>query len=398
MAETPGRGKLSHAATRQENTLAEAARPNPGKYTPRERLLRVLRHEKTDRLPIVPTALTPFTWHVEFPVYRPVLEVAKKHCEFMANFGVPGSLGLCDPEMLEMKTEKEEQGTRKVRTTTLDTPKGPLTEVRIHDPEVGSWGTKKFYVENEDDLDKWDSLPYEPFRPTLEGLDEFDRTVGDAGLPYMNGVTNALTTAVGSLSEEFRAVFCFTQADRLRTMVEQAQERVRGFVEHLLDQGAGPVFRWYSIEPYVEPVMPPSFVKEFIVPYDKEIVKLIHDRGRYVVMHCHGRLRAQIEHIVEIGVDGVDCVECPPQNDATLSEMLELADRPLFLWGYIQFEDLARFSGDEIERKVREAVEMGGTDGRYVLGQAASPWSADISQRTVDNFIRMIEAGAKYGH
>ena len=377
--------------------MPDCERPNPGEYSPRERMLRVLRHEPTDRLPIVPTALTPFTWHVDFPVYHPVLEVAKKHCEFMAGFGLPGSLGLCDPAVLDIKTDREEEGTRKIRTTTLDAPRGPLTQVRIHDVEVGSWGTKKFFIENEDDLAKWESLPYEPFRPTLEGLDAFDAKVGDAGLPYLNGVTNALTTAVGSLSEEFRAIFCFTQPDRLRKMVERAQERVYQFVEHLLDQGGGPVFRWYSIEPYVEPVMPPSFVKEFIVPYDREVVKLIHDRGRHVIMHCHGRLKAQIKHIVEIGVDGVDCVECPPQNDATLAEMFELADGRLFLWGYIQFEDLARFSGDEIEQKVREAVEVGGTNGRYVLGQAASPWSADVSQRTVDNWIRMIEAGVKYG-
>jgi len=375
----------------------EWERPSPGKYTARERMLRVLRHEKVDRLPIVPTALSPFTWHVDFPVYRPVLEVARRHCEFMPSFGVPGSLNLCDPRLLDMKTEREEQGTRKIQVTTLNTPDGPLTRVRIHDAEVGSWGTKKFFVENEDDLAKWESLPYEPFRPKIDGLAEFDRKVGEAGLPYMNGVTNALTTAVGALSEEFRPIFCFTQPERLRAMVERAQERVYNFVKHLLDQGCGPVFRWYSIEPYVEPVMPPSFVKEFIVPYDREIVKLIHDHGRYVIMHCHGRLRAQIRHICEIGVDGVDCVECPPQNDATLAEMFELADRPLFLWGYIQFEDLARFSGDEIEQKVREAVEMGGTDGRYVLGQAASPWSADVSRRTIDNWVRMIEAGVKYG-
>jgi hypothetical protein len=372
-------------------------RPNPGAYTPRERMLRVLRHETTDRLPIVPTALSPFTWHVDFPVYHPVLEVAKKHCEFMANFRVPGTLGLRDPAVLDLKTETEEQGTRKVRRTTLRTPKGPLTQVRIHDVEVGSWGTKKFFVENEDDLDNWESLPDDPFLPEIEGLEAFDRKVGDAGLPYLNGVHNALHTAVGQLSEEFRAVFCFTQPDRLRKMVERAQERVARFVSHLLDQGCGPVFRWYSIEPYVEPVMPPRFVKEFIVPYDREIAQLIHDRGRHVIMHCHGRLKAQIPHICEIGVDGVDCVECPPQNDATLSEMFELADRPLFLWGYIQFEDLARFSGEEIEEKVRQAVEMGGTDGRYVLGQAASPWSADVSPRTIDNWIRMIEAGVKYG-
>jgi hypothetical protein len=372
-------------------------RPNPGEHSPRERMLRVLRHEKTDRLPICPTALSPFTWHVDFPVYHPVIDVAKRYCEFMPGFGVPGSLGLCDTSAWKMSTETEQRGTRKIRRTTIETPKGPLSQRRIHDEEVGSWGTKKFFIENEDDLAKWESLPFEPFRPTLQGLAEFDATVGDAGLPYLNGIHNALHTAVGQFEEGFRPVFCFTEPDRLRRMVERAQERVYGFVKHLLDQGAGPVFRWYSIEPYVEPVMPPSFVKEFIVPYDREIVTLIHDRGRHVIMHCHGRLRAQIEHIAEIGVDGVDCVECPPQNDATLAEMLSIADGRVFLWGYIQFEDLARLDGDEIEAKVREAVEMGGTDGRYVLGQAASPWSADVSERTIANWIRMIEAGVKHG-
>lgn len=365
--------------------------------TPRERLLSVLRHEKTDRLPIIPTALAPCSWHAEYPVYQPIIDVAKKHCEFLPSFGVPGSLGMCDPAALDMKTEKEEQGTRKIRTTVLKTPKGALTEVRIHDPEVGSWGTRKFFVEDDDDLEKYESLPYEPFRPKMTGIEDLDRKVGESGLPYCNGITNALGLATGIMDDNYRPVFCFTEPERLRRMVERCQERMLGFVKHLLDQGLGPVIRFYSIEPYVEPVMPPSFVKEFIVPYDRELVKLMHDHGLYVIMHCHGRLRAQIRHMVEIGVDGVDCVESPPCNDATLAEMLAMTEGRLFLWGYIQFEDLARLSKQEIERQVIRAIEMGGTDGRYVLGQAASPWSAEISPHTVENFIHMIECGARYG-
>ena len=375
----------------------DGPRPDPGEHSARERLLRMFRREKTDRLPICPTALSPFTWHMDFPVYHPVIELAKKHCEFMPGFSLPGSPACLDPAVLDMTATKEEQGTRKIRTTTLQTPKGPLTQVQIHDEEVGSWGKQRFFVENDDDLAKWDSLPADPFHPTIEGLPEFDATIGDAGLPYLNGVQDALNTAVGMIGDNYRPIFCFTETERLRRMVDAAQERVCEYVKCLLEQDAGPVFRWYAIEPFVEPVMPPSFVKEFIVPYDREIVKLIHDHGKYVIMHCHGRLKAQIEHMCEIGIDGVDCVECPPQNDATLAEMLEIADGRVFLWGYIQFEDLARFSGDEIEAKVREAVEMGGTDGRFMLGQAASPWSANVSQKTVDNWIRMIEAGVKYG-
>ncbi|MDD4892181.1 MAG: hypothetical protein PHU85_19845, partial [Phycisphaerae bacterium] len=156
-------------------------------------------------------------------------------------------------------------------------------------------------------------------------------------------------------------------------------------------------FRWYACEPYVEPIQPPRFIDQFVVSFDRELVKRIHDRGRYVITHCHGRLKAQISRFVQIGFDGVDCVESPPQNDATLAEMMQTAAGRLFLWGYIQFEDLAHKTGDEVEAMVRDAVAVGGTEGLYVLGQAASPWMANLPGRTAENMIRMIEAGVKYG-
>ncbi len=374
-----------------------ADRPNPGEYTPRERLLRLLRGEKVDRLPIAPVGMTPFTWHPDFPDYHPVLRVAEKHCEFMASFGVRHGPGLCDPAALEMKTETVEEGERKTATTVLQTPKGPLTGVRVHDRSVGSWGVAKAMVENEEDLARRESLPYAPMPVDLEGLEEHREKVGDAGLVYFNGIQNALLTACWGMGEEFRTVFCFSEQERLRSMVERAQERLLDFTERLLEAGAGPVFRWYAIEDFVEPIMPPSFVDEFIVPFDREVVKLIHEAGRHAVMHCHGRLGAQIERMVAIGVDGSDCSESPPQNDIDLAGMIEKADGRMFIWGYIQFEALARASREEVYEMVRQAVVMGGTEGRYVLSQAASPWMAELPERTGENLIHMIEAGVKYG-
>ena len=40
---------------------------------------------------------------------------------------------------------------------------------------------------------------------------------------------------------------------------------------------------------------------------------------------------------------------------------------------------------------------MGGTEGAYDLSQAASPWMAELPDRTGENLIHMIEAGVKYG-
>lgn len=422
-------GTLEEAIMSEESRAAFLAtpveRPSPGAYTPRERLLRILRGEQVDRLPIIPTGMSPFTWHTDYEVYHPVLRVAQRHCEFMAGYGLAGGLNLCDPAALDMTTERSQEGERKIHRTTLRTPKGDLTQVRVSDPAVGGASTTRFFVESEEELERFESLPFEPYRPDISDLGDFNALVGDAGLPYCNGVQNALIGATGMMGEEFRILFCALEKDRLRKMVERQQERVLAYVGMLLDQmdainqrdqgsgirdqtGAGraqgadslpltPLFRFYAIEPFVEPIQPPSFIDEFVVPYDREVIQLIHDRGGYAVMHCHGRLKAQIPRMVQIGVDGVDCVESPPSNDATLTEMMQMADGRLFLWGYVQYEDLAHQTPDQIEGQVRRAVEAGGTAGRYVLGQAASPWSAHLVGDTQSNWIHMIECGARYG-
>ena len=371
--------------------------PSAGPPTARERLLRVLKHQKTDRLPICPVGLSPFTWQTEFPAYGPVLEVAGRHCEFMVNYPLNSGLGLCDPGVLPMEKSREEQGERRIDATILHTPKGELRQVRIHDRSVGSWATAEAFVNTAEDLERRESLPFRATPVRLDGLPDLRERTGEAGLVYCNGISSAVLTATWGLGEEFRLLFCHTEPERLRVLVERAQERLYDYVSRLLQAGAGPVFRLYSIEDFTVPMMRPSFVDEFIVPYDREIVRLIHDHGRHVVMHCHGRLAAQIERMLEIGVDGVDCVESPPQNDIDLRGMVEKAEGRMFIWGYVQFEDLARRRGDEIEEMVRQAVEIGGTGGSYVLSQAASPWSAEISPRTQENWIRMIEAGARYG-
>ena len=360
-------------------------------------MLRVLNHQPTDRLPISPVGMSPFTWHSEFPSYQSVLAAAARHCEFMAVFRLDSGVALCDPRILNPKITLVEKGERKTQTTVLQSPRGELTEIRIHDRSVGGWGVLKAFIQNEEDLARMESLPFAPLAPSLAGLAEFEARVGEAGLVYCNGLHSALIHATHGMSEEFRPVFCFTEPERLRKKVELAQQRLLDYVTRVLDAGGGPVFRFYSIEDYVEPVMPPSFVDEFIVPYDREVVRLIHARGRKVVMHCHGRLRAQIARMVDIGVDGVDCAERPPQNDIDLAGMIARADGRMFIWGYIQFETLARATPEQVDAMVRQAIEAGGVAGRYVLSQAASPWMADLPGRTAENLIRMIEAGVKYG-
>lgn len=369
--------------------------------TSRERLLRVLRHEKTDRLPIVPTSIHPWHWCLEFEDYRPIVEAAKRHCDFFVSIGGDTGFLYGDPAACERRTERRDLGDGvRETTTTLVTPAGELTTVRRRTPDGGNWHVKAL-VESEADLERLLSIPYRPYEPDVSAFLAQREKIGEAGLAYYNGFHSPVTNLGATMSEEFRAILFFTQRARVKRIVETLAERAHHLLDYLLKAGVGPVFRWYAMEPFTPPMMPPSFTEELIVPYDLDLIRRIHAAGCYAIHHCHGRLGAMIEKMVRVGYDGVDCVESPPANDVTLAEMLNRADgasdreRPLFLWGYIQMDDLEHQSGDAIERLVREAVEMGGTDGRYVLGQAASPYMAHVPPRMQANWIRMIEAGAR---
>jgi uroporphyrinogen-III decarboxylase len=371
--------------------------------TSRDRLLRVLRHEPTDRLPIAPMGMHPWHWSARYPDYQPIIEAAKRHCDFFVSMGLDTGLLYGDPSECEQTNERKElpDGSVEVTTTYL-TPKGPVTSIRRRLPDSGDWRVKAL-IESEEDLERVLSIPYKPHRPDLSDFLAGREKIGDLGVAYLNGLHSPACLLGGAMSEEFRAIYFFTQPKRLHEILEQMAERVHAMVDYVLAAGVGPAFRWYAMESFTEPLMPPSFTDEFIVPYDVDLIRKIHAAGGYVAQHCHGRLGAMIEKMVRVGYDGVDCTESPPQNDVTLAEMLDRAkaaaghDRALFFWGYVQMDDLEHKSGDEIEQEVREAIRMGGTDGRYVLSQAASPYMAHVPPRMQANWIRMLETGARCG-
>ena len=47
--------------------------------------------------------------------------------------------------------------------------------------------------------------------------------------------------------------------------------RQRDYVQYLLEGGVTDVMRWYNIEEFTEPMMPPEFITENIVPYEEEV-------------------------------------------------------------------------------------------------------------------------------
>lgn len=365
--------------------------------TKKELLLATLKCEATGRVPISPLSINRFEWANDFPSYKKIIEAVDRVGAPIVKVPLDTAPFLCDPGETRVKTEKRMEGENEIIHQSLMTPKGPLTSVSQRNPKVaGSSAAVKFMVENEEDVEKLLSLEqYGTHLPDVSPILARQREVGENGLCSVNGLRSPFLNPAHAFRYEYFLEFAFTHKDTIHELVSQYEKRLEILIRHLLDKGAGPVFRWYNIEGYTTPMMPPSFADEFIVPSDTRLIKLIHDAGCLVDNHCHGRLRDQAQNFLKMGVDCINCVEPPPANDIDLRELKEKTGGKICFWGYIQWEDMERKSEVEIRRLTRDALDQSGGRG-FILSQAASAYASEISPTFERNLLAMIDEGAKF--
>ena len=96
-----------------------------------------------------------------------------------------------------------------------------------------------------------------------------------------------------------------------------------------------------------------------------------------------------------MGVDSIDPVEPLPQGDIEFGDAKRRAAGRLTLFGNIEFLDMETCAPDQVEAKVRHAIEDGGK-AHTVLCTSAGPHERHTAQFTA-NAIRYLEAGLRYG-
>jgi hypothetical protein len=363
----------------------------------REKLIATLNCQKINFVPISPLGINSYEWTNDFPAYRKIIDAVKRHGTPIVKIPMEGSAFMCDPKETRPKTEtKVEDGVENIRTTLL-TPKGELTSLSQRNPKVGgSPAHIKFLVENEEDIEKMLSLKsFKTFLPDVSGLLAKQKEVGDNGLCCINGLSSPFLIAANQFKYEYFLEFAFLNKGVLREIIDTNYRRLETLISYLLDKKVGPAFRWYNIEGYTSPMMPPSFADEFIVPSDTKLIKRIKDAGGLIDNHCHGRLREQAHNFVKMGVHCINCVEPPPANDIDLKDLKALTQGKICFWGYVQWEDMERKTEKEIRVLTREALEMSGGYG-FILSQAASAYAAEISENFSNNILAMIDEGMKF--
>ena len=366
--------------------------------TSKERITRALMLEESDRVPISFYYVNPYdeeSWRMRYPTYLNYVEYAKQTDIF--GYKAPKTEGIFYTKSKAVKVKKDErkEGNSIYCKTTICTPKGELSCLTRRNEGVATTWTLKYYIEEEDDLEKFMSIPYEPLDLDLTDFYKIQNGLRERGVMLISLADPICIVASIFRYEHFLRRSVMSKST-IMELLEFVHERLYDYYENLSKRVDQTVFRMCGPEYVVPPVLPPRFFDEFVVRFDKELIEVVKSHGNFACIHSHARLDAVLEKIASMKPDALEPLEPPPSGDVTLDQIKRRIGARVCLMGYIQYRDLVRGSRRDIERKCREAMEMGTEGGGYVLLPTAGPITS-MSARELENHKQLVISGKKYG-
>jgi len=369
----------------------------------RERLMASIRGEPVDRPPISFYEIDgsqdtenpdPFNIY-SHPSWQPLIELARTRTDCIVRRGVPFKNTLPDPvaELTRSESHINAQGNR-FTTTTIKAGKRMLTSRHRRDPDIDTTWTLEHFLKDTEDIKAWLNLPESPLggEPDVGVILKIEKELGDAGIAMINS-GDPLSSSAGLFEMGQFTVVAMTEPELFHRIMDRLARTYWYRTEAIARALPGRLWRICGPEYASEPYLPPHLFRAYVVPYDKPMVASIQRYGGFARIHCHGRLKAILDHIITTGCTGLDPIEPPPQGDVKLSYVRERYGRQMTLFGNLEASDIENLEPPAFEKKIMQAIREGtaGQGRGFVLMPSASPYGRILSARSLANYEKMIE-------
>ena len=370
--------------------------------TPRERLLTAYRGGQPDRVPLYVRGVGPLDeqWVADrHESFRPLIDMVAEHGDLIVGYG-PKQTGTClmsfgDTARVEHLTHDEPRWV--LHETIVHTPEGPINYVRQKSKEEYSSLTKEFWITDDDrDLKRFLSLPYDLPAPDVSDFADYERKIGDKAVIIL-GAIDPIAHVHDLIGSEKLAFWSFERRRDVDMLIEMFTERLLAWLDDIFNGGVRCVIAFVGAEYCLPPLMPPSDFTEWVVKPMKRITDRIHAAGCLAHVHSHGPLDAVLEGFAEMGGDILHPVEAPPMGDVTLTEAKRRIGDRVCLEGNIQIGDLYSAEPHEVREHVKRAIDEAAEGGGFVLCPTASPYTPVLPEKVVENYRVFIETALEYG-
>jgi hypothetical protein len=186
------------------------------------------------------------------------------------------------------------------------------------------------------------------------------------------------------------AAFC--EPDLFGRLVEKLAPHYHERTRKIAQAFPGHLWRIYGPEYATEPYLPGRLFEAYVVRHTGPMVDAIRSGGGFARIHCHGRIRSVLGHIVRMGAAATDPIEPPPLGDVELAEVRRNYGKDLVLFGNLELRDIENLEPRDFEKVAAKAVRDG-TSGRgkgFVLMPSASPCGRTIAARTLANYRTIV--------
>ena len=137
----------------------------------------------------------------------------------------------------------------------------------------------------------------------------------------------------------------------------------------------------------------PHQYRQFVLPYEAEVVRRIHAQDVPVYTHTCGDIGDRLELMAETGIDGIDTLDPPPLGSVDLADAKRRVGRRLFFKGNIDpVNTLLKKSREEVRRDALERLGVASPGGGFILSSACS-----VSPRVPpENLSVLVEAAEQF--
>lgn len=166
----------------------------------------------------------------------------------------------------------------------------------------------------------------------LDGFDEYDRATGEKGLPLLiagHSPANLIMLQLAGYENFYYHLADFPQ--KVTDLISRIETVYRRDLWPVL--GKSPARLIMHGCHFSSQTTPPPVFEKFFLSYFQEFNALMHRQGKKVLWHADAEMSALLDHVVQAGFDGADCLATRPLVKTDLRDYFQAWQGRIICWG-----------------------------------------------------------------
>ncbi len=185
------------------------------------------------------------------------------------------------------------------------------------------------------------------------------------------GPGGVLENTISLLGYDNLCIKIYEQPQLVKKIVDKIGETLCGYYENCVRyESVGACYVNDDWGFNTQTMLSPEHMRQFIIPWHKKITQIIHDSGKYAIMHSCGNLWDVMDDIIyDVKSDAKHSYE---DGITPVEQAYERLKNKIAVIGGIDIDFLCRKTPEQVYERAKNLIEITKEDGGYLLGSGNS--------------------------